>query len=210
MNNISYRGDAIMVTLLGSTVLAFISTNIDYLLILIIIFAKYKNKHEEKLIFIGELLGSGTLIAVSLIAAFWLKLIPEEWILGFLGIIPIIMGIKMYFSDEDEGNEVREKLGKPGQGIILNVIMITIATCGPDNLAIYVPFFTTLSVKDVPVVLMLFFIFLCIITWLSKMITNLPKIQEFFQNFGNLITLVVYVFLGLYILLESGTIQHFM
>lgn len=198
-----------MTALIGSTVLAFISTNIDYLLILIIIFAKYKNKHDDKLIFIGELLGSGTLIVVSLIVAFWLKMIPEEWILGFLGIIPIVMGIKMYFGDEDEGNEVREKLGKPQRSIILSVIMITIATCGPDNLAIYVPFFTTLNAGDIPIVLGLFFIFLCMITWLSKMITNLPKIQVFFERFGNLITLLVYVFLGIYILLESGTIQHF-
>ena len=198
-----------MTALIGSTVLAFISTNIDYLLILIIIFAKYKNKHDDKLIFIGELLGSGTLIVVSLIVAFWLKMIPEEWILGFLGIIPIVMGIKMYFGDEDEGNEVREKLGKPQRSIILSVIMITIATCGPDNLAIYVPFFTTLNAGDIPIVLGLFFIFLCMITWLSKMITNLPKIQVFFERFGDLITLLVYVFLGIYILLESGTIQHF-
>ncbi|MDK1726777.1 cadmium resistance transporter [Dellaglioa algida] len=198
-----------MAALIGSTVLAFISTNIDYLLILIIIFAKYKNKHDDKLIFIGELLGSGTLIVVSLIVAFWLKMIPEEWILGFLGIIPIVMGIKMYFGDEDEGNEVREKLGKPQRSIILSVIMITIATCGPDNLAIYVPFFTTLNAGDIPIVLGLFFIFLCMITWLSKMITNLPKIQVFFERFGDLITLLVYVFLGIYILLESGTIQHF-
>ena len=198
-----------MAALIGSTVLAFISTNIDYLLILIIIFAKYKNKHDDKLIFIGELLGSGTLIVVSLIVAFWLKMIPEEWILGFLGIIPIVMGIKMYFGDEDEGNEVREKLGKPQRSIVLSVIMITIATCGPDNLAIYVPFFTTLNAGDIPIVLGLFFIFLCMITWLSKMITNLPKIQVFFERFGDLITLLVYVFLGIYILLESGTIQHF-
>ncbi|TWW12644.1 cadmium transporter [Dellaglioa algida] len=198
-----------MTALIGSTVLAFISTNIDYLLILIIIFAKYKNKHDDKLIFIGELLGSGTLIVVSLIVAFWLKMIPEEWILGFLGIIPIVMGIKMYFGDEDEGNEVREKLGKPQRSIVLSVIMITIATCGPDNLAIYVPFFTTLNAGDIPIVLGLFFIFLCMITWLSKMITNLPKIQVFFERFGDLITLLVYVFLGIYILLESGTIQHF-
>lgn len=198
-----------MTALIGSTVLAFISTNIDYLLILIIIFAKYKNKHDDKLIFIGELLGSGTLIVVSLIVAFWLKMIPEEWILGFLGIIPIVMGIKMYFGDENEGNEVREKLGKPQRSIILSVIMITIATCGPDNLAIYVPFFTTLNAGDIPIVLGLFFIFLCMITWLSKMITNLPKIQVFFERFGDLITLLVYVFLGIYILLESGTIQHF-
>ncbi|CAM2848787.1 cadmium resistance transporter [Dellaglioa algida] len=198
-----------MAALIGSTVLAFISTNIDYLLILIIIFAKYKNKHDDKLIFIGELLGSGTLIGVSLIVAFWLKMIPEEWILGFLGIIPIVMGIKMYFGDEDEGNEVREKLGKPQRSIVLSVIMITIATCGPDNLAIYVPFFTTLNAGDIPIVLGLFFIFLCMITWLSKMITNLPKIQVFFERFGDLITLLVYVFLGIYILLESGTIQHF-
>lgn len=198
-----------MTALIGSTVLAFISTNIDYLLILIIIFAKYKNKHDDKLIFIGELLGSGTLIGVSLIVAFWLKMIPEEWILGFLGIIPIVMGIKMYFGDEDEGNEVREKLGKPQRSIILSVIMITIATCGPDNLAIYVPFFTTLNAGDIPIVLGLFFIFLCMITWLSKMITKLPKIQVFFERFGDLITLLVYVFLGIYILLESGTIQHF-
>ncbi|MHC9532031.1 cadmium resistance transporter [Dellaglioa sp. BT-FLS60] len=199
-----------MSKLISSTILAFISTNTDYLLILVIIFAKYKNKHDEKLIFIGELLGSGTLIAVSLIAAFWLKMIPDEWILGFLGIIPIVMGIKMYFNDEEEGDAVRKKLEISKYGIILNVFLITIATCGPDNLAIYVPYFTTLTADTIPLVLLLFIMFLCIITVLSKKITDLPKVGDFFKKYGDLITLVVYVILGVYILLENGTIQHFL
>jgi len=50
-------------------------------------------------------------------------MVPQTWILGLLGIIPMIMGINC------------------NTGTIINVTIITITTCGADNIGIYVPLF---------------------------------------------------------------------
>ena len=40
-------------------------------------------------LYIGQYVGSVTLIVVSLFFAFVLNYVPEKWILGLLGLIPI-------------------------------------------------------------------------------------------------------------------------
>lgn len=53
------------------------------------------------------------LVAFSLFAAYVLNLIPEDWIIGLLGLIPLYLGIRIAFKgeqDEDE-EEVLEKIG---------------------------------------------------------------------------------------------------
>ena len=42
------------------------------------------------------------LIVVSLFFAFVLNYVPEKWILGLLGLIPIYLGIKVAIDDEGE------------------------------------------------------------------------------------------------------------
>lgn len=64
-----------------SAVLVFISTSIDYLVVLTILFSLIKS--DKKLaIYIGQYIGTGLLVGFSLIAAYFLKFIPEDWLIG--------------------------------------------------------------------------------------------------------------------------------
>ena len=90
-----------------SALAVYVSTSIDYLLILMIIFSQSSTKGKMKGIIGGQYLGTGMLVAFSLFAAYVLNLIPEDWIIGLLGLIPLYLGIRIAFKGEQDEDEER-------------------------------------------------------------------------------------------------------
>ena len=135
-----------MLQMIVSAIAVYVSTSIDYLLILMIIFSQSHTKRNMKGIIGGQYLGMGTLVAFSLFAAYVLNLIPEDWIVGLLGLIPLFLGVRVALRGEDQEDEgVLEKLEEGGANRLLwTVTLITIAS-GGDNLGIYIPYFTSLT-----------------------------------------------------------------
>ncbi|MCG1802043.1 cadmium resistance transporter, partial [Staphylococcus epidermidis] len=74
-----------MIQTIVTAAILYIATAVDLLVILLIFFAKAKTKKEYRDIYIGQYVGSVTLIVVSLFFAFVLNYVPEKWILGLLG-----------------------------------------------------------------------------------------------------------------------------
>lgn len=69
-----------------SALAVYVSTSIDYLLILMIIFSQSSTKGKMKGI-IGTIPGNGNASCVQFICSLCLNLIPEDWIIGLLGLI---------------------------------------------------------------------------------------------------------------------------
>ena len=88
-----------------TSLIAFISTNIDDILILTFIFTANKNAKTYKII-LGKYIGMALLTAVSIISAMGLKLIDPKY-LFLLGFVPIILGIKEIISNLK--NDKKEK-----------------------------------------------------------------------------------------------------
>lgn len=192
------------IILTGAT--AYISTSIDYLIILMLIFYRTKTRNQKISVYIGDLLGTSVLVLVSLILAFLLHLIPADWILGLLGLIPITMGVRLLLGNDDDDSDLVNGKLKDSHRIITNVAVITIATCGADNIGIYVPYFVTLSKYEIIIVLLTFLIMLTIFFLLGYGLVKLPPIANFLEQYGRWITAIVYILIGLYIMIESGTI----
>ena len=194
-----------MLTLIFSGATAYISTSIDYLVILMLIFCRASSKNERLTVYLGDLLGTSVLVIISLILAFVLHFIPATWLLGILGLIPIIMGMKLIVNGEENTDTVVNQKLNARRGFLLNVAMITIATCGADNIDIYVPFFVTLSVSGILIVLLTFTEMLTIFCYLGYLLVKVPVIAKSLEKYGRWITAAVYILLGLYIMFESGT-----
>ncbi|GAB5054338.1 CadD family cadmium resistance transporter [Pediococcus parvulus] len=194
-----------MLTLIFSGVTAYISTSIDYLVILMLIFCRASSKNERLTVYLGDLLGTSVLVIISLILAFVLHFIPATWLLGILGLIPIIMGMKLIVNGEENTDTVVNQKLNARRGFLLNVAMITIATCGADNIGIYVPFFVTLSVSGILIVLLTFTVMLTIFCYLGYLLVKVPVIAKSLEKYSRWITAAVYILLGLYIMFESGT-----
>ena len=69
-----------MIQTIVTAAILYIATAVDLLVILLIFFAKAKTKKEYRDIYIGQYVGSVTLIVVSLFFAFVLNYVPEKWI----------------------------------------------------------------------------------------------------------------------------------
>lgn len=190
-----------------SGITAYISTSIDYIIILMIIFSKAKTKKDHASIYFGDLLGTTVLVSGALLMAFALNFVPQEWILGFLGLIPIYMGIKLLVKGEEDNDEVVSSSLKK-YNLLISTAFITIATCGADNLGIYTPLFVSQSFQQVLLTLVVFFIMLNVFFFLGWMFSSIPTVEKVLEKYGTWISAIVYILLGLFIMVESGTIQH--
>lgn len=92
-------------------------------------------------------IGTGLLVGASLVAAYVVNFVPEEWMVGLLGLIPIYLGIRFAIvgEGEEEEEEIIERLeqSKANQ-LFWTVTLLTIAS-GGDNLGIYIPYFASLD-----------------------------------------------------------------
>ncbi|MGV8049581.1 MAG: CadD family cadmium resistance transporter [Anaerolineaceae bacterium] len=199
---------------MGATILSalavFISTSIDYVLILTIIFVQTRTKKGILHVVGGQYLGTAVLVVASLLIAFILHFIPEEWIIGLLGIIPIILGVRVATQkerdkEEDEAEEVNKKLETAkANRLFWTITLITIAS-GGDNLGIYIPYFASLAGSDFFIILLVFLIATAILCYIGYKLSTIRLISETLEKYERIIVPIVYIALGIYIMAESGT-----
>lgn len=200
---------------MGQTIISaigvYISTSIDYLIILIILFAQLSQNKQKWHIYAGQYLGTGLLIGVSLVAAYIVNFVPEAWMVGLLGLIPIYLGIR--FAIVGEGKEEEEIIERLEQSkanqLFWTVTLLTIAS-GGDNLGIYIPYFASLDWSQTLVALLVFAIGIIIFCELSRVLSSIPLIFETIEKYERIIVPLVFIPLGLYIMYESGTIETFL
>ena len=199
--------EVILLQSILSALAVYISTSIDYLFILLIIFSQSHTKKGLRQIYWGQYLGTSLLVAVSLFAAYVLNFIPQDWIIGILGLIPIFLGIKVALVGEEEEEEVVEKLESRGTNRLLwTVTLITIAS-GGDNLGIYIPYFTSLAVSEIIIALIVFTLSVAILCSISYKLAKISFVSETLEKYERIIVPIVFIGLGVYILIENGTIQ---
>ncbi|HGJ6614723.1 TPA: CadD family cadmium resistance transporter [Streptococcus pneumoniae] len=202
---------------MGQTIISaigvYISTSIDYLIILIILFAQLSQNKQKWHIYAGQYLGTGLLVGASLVAAYVVNFVPEEWMVGLLGLIPIYLGIRFAIVGEDaeeEEEEIIERLeqSKANQ-LFWTVTLLTIAS-GGDNLGIYIPYFASLDRSQTLVALLVFVIGIIIFCEISRVLSSIPLIFETIEKYERIIVPLVFILLGLYIMYENGTIETFL
>ena len=198
-----------MIQTIVTAAILYIATAVDLLVILLIFFARAKTKKEYRDIYIGQYVGSVALIVVSLFFAFVLNYVPEKWILGLLGLIPIYLGIKVAIYGDSDGEErAKKELNEKGLSKLVGTIaIITIASCGADNIGVFVPYFVTLSVTDLLITLFVFLILIFFLVFTAQKLANIPGVGEIVEKFGRWIMAVIYIALGLFIIIENDTIQ---
>ena len=195
-----------MVQNVVTSIILYSGTAVDLLIILMLFFAKRKSRKDIINIYLGQFLGSVSLILLSLLFAFVLHYIPSKEILGLLGLIPIFLGLKVLFLGDSDGEAIaKEGLRKDNKNLIFLVAMITFASCGADNIGIFVPYFTTLNLADLIVALLTFLVMIYLLVFSAQKLAQVPSVGETLEKYSRWFIAVVYLGLGIYILIENNS-----
>ena len=189
-----------------TSIILYSGTAIDLLIILMLFFAKRKSRKDIINIYLGQFLGSGSLILLSLLFAFVLNYIPSKEILGLLGLIPIFLGLKVLLLGDSDGEAIaKEGLRKDNKNLIFLVAMITFASCGADNIGVFVPYFTTLNLANLIVALLTFLVMIYLLVFSAQKLAQVSSVGEILEKYSRWFIAVVYLGLGIYILIENNS-----
>lgn len=189
-----------------TSIILYSGTAVDLFIILMLFFAKRKSRKDIINIYLGQFLGSVSLILLSLLFAFVLDYIPSKEILGLLGLIPIFLGIKVLLLGDSDGEAIaKEGLRKDNKNLIFLVAMITFASCGADNIGVFVPYFTTLNLANLIVALLTFLVMIYLLVFSAQKLAQVPSVGETLEKYSRWFVAVVYLGLGVYILIENNS-----
>ena len=189
-----------------TSIILYSGTAVDLLIILMLFFAKRKSRKDIINIYLGQFLGSGSLILLSLFFAFVLNYIPSKEILGLLGLIPIFLGLKVLLLGDSDGEAIaKEGLRKDNKNLIFLVAMITFASCGADNIGVFVPYFTTLNLANLIVALLTFLVMIYLLVFSAQKLAQVSSVGETLEKYSRWFIAVVYLGLGIYILIENNS-----
>ena len=188
-----------------TSIILYSGTAVDLLIILMLFFAKRKSRKDIINIYLGQFLGSVSLILLSLLFAFVLNYIPSKEILGLLGLIPIFLGLKVLLLGDSDGEAIaKDGLRKDDKNLIFLVAMITFASCGADNIGVFVPYFITLNLANLIVALLTFLVMIYLLVFSAQKLAQVPSVGEILEKYSRWFIAVVYLGLGIYILIENN------
>ena len=191
-----------------TSIILYSGTAVDLLIILMLFFAKRKSRKDIINIYLGQFLGSVSLIFLSLLFAFVLNYIPSKEILGLLGLIPIFLGLKVLLLGDSDGEAIaKDGLRKDNKNLIFLVAMITFASCGADNIGVFVPYFTTLNLANLIVTLLTFLVMIYLLVFSAQKLAQVPSVGETLEKYSRWFIAVVYLGLGMYILIENNSFE---
>lgn len=200
-------------------IIAFSATNIDDIMILLLLFSQVDINLRRRHIILGQYLGFAAIVLASLPGFFGGLIVQREWI-GLLGILPIAIGLMQLLKREQETIEIQEVTTdfKHASSVnsVLSVILsilhpqtykvaaVTIAN-GGDNISIYVPLFAGQSLASLGVILSVFFIMVGVWCAIAYLLSQHVTIAKILSRYGNVLVPFVLIGLGLFIMYERGT-----
>lgn len=205
-------------------IIAFTVTNIDDMMILLLLFSQIDSNFRKRHIFIGQYLGFFAIIILSLPGFFGGLFIQREW-LGLLGIIPIAIGMKQLINQQAEGTESTEvqtvnpdfpRLLHPNPvfSFFLSILhpntyqvaAITIANSG-DNISVYIPLFAGQDFVSLGIIIAVFLAMVGVGCGIAYLLTSQVTIGYILSRYGRAMIPFILMALGLFILYDRGTFK---
>ncbi len=196
-----------------------------------IFFSGVNNDMKTRHVVIGQYLGMGALIIISIIGALGVSVIPHEYV-GLLGLAPIYLGIKEYVNykreSETEKNieneeckaieknnleeitdtQIGEKETSSNRFInsgVIKVFSVTFAN-GGDNIGIYIPIFAKMDLLSIIVTIVIFMILVAIWCFIALRISKHHLVQRGIEKYKHIFVPIIFIVLGIFILIDSGSL----
>ena len=176
--------------------LSFAATNLDDIVILMLLYSAARDARGRAGVTAGQFLGVGVLTAASLLGAAGLRLLPPEY-LRWLGFVPLLLGLYSWLQRKAEDSP--EFRPGAGRGKVLSVALLTVAN-GGDNLGVWLPLFAGYSPARRFAAVAVFAAMTGLWCFLGRHLSTLPGVAGFLQRHGRALVPWVLMLLGLYIL----------
>ncbi|QHG17198.1 cadmium resistance transporter [Nostoc sp. ATCC 53789] len=202
------------VTAITTGAIAFIATNIDDIVILLLFFSQINTSLRPRHIVAGQFLGFTVLLILSLPGLFGGLVLSKNWI-GLLGLLPMSIGISSLLNrEEDSSKEVVATTEEAEASTITSffspqaysVAAVTLAN-GSDNISVYVPLFASSNLESFVVIIGLFFILLGIWCYGAYKLTHYRVIADILTRYINNFVPFILIGLGAFIVLKSGALS---
>lgn len=191
--------------LVGLGIASFVGTNLDDMLILLIFYSNHQFQTSH--VVLGQYIGMSALIAVALVASLVSLVIPHN-LLGFVGLLPIAIGIKELIElrkKEDEAAGASEKISKSRWISYLPFLTVSAITfSGGEEIGVYTSVFATNSeageiITVVAVVMALTGVWCAV----AYHLLSRPIVAKRIQRLARVGLPIVLIGLGMYILIEA-------
>ncbi|UIJ62577.1 cadmium resistance transporter [Amycolatopsis acidiphila] len=185
----------------------FAGTNIDDLLVLTLLFlaARATGRPAAWQIWVGQYLGLGVLVAVSIAAALGFTLVSSGWA-GLFGLAPCTLGL-LKLAAAWRARRTGATTPDPVATGTASVAALTIAN-GGDNISAYAPLFHTLGTTATVYTMMVFAVLLAgwiaAGSWLGSRRAAVSAVERF----GQWLVPLVYLLIGAAIIVESGVLRN--
>jgi len=192
--------------LVGVGIAAFVATNIDDFFILMVFFARPRFPSSQ--IVLGQYIGMGSLIGVSLAGSLITLVLPRN-LIGLIGLIPIAVGIKELVESHNKGDkEDDEKLvkkllqSKKTRLPFLTIAAITFS--GGEEIGIYTTLFATNNeVESIITLISVVMVLTAFWCFLANYLVRHSFLANVFRSIGSRVIPYVLIGLGIYILAEA-------
>lgn len=188
-------------------VTAFAATNLDDILLLVLFFGD--NYYRARDVFLGQAMGIGLLVLISLILSIAASALPRPWV-GLFGLFPVLIGARELIArrhDADDGGDAprpNATIGHsaPGRRRAMAVAAVTVAN-GGDNIGVYTSLFATHSAAETLVLLLVFVVMLWLWLYGAYYLVRRSAVAGKLQRAGHAVFPYALIILGVVIMTEA-------
>jgi cadmium resistance protein CadD (predicted permease) len=130
-----------------------------------------------------------------------LKGIFSQHYLSFLGLIPILLGLKAFYHLLRKDKNAGENYSAGAPASFIQVALVTFAN-GGDNIGVYTPLFAVTSGYYIKLYVLIFIFMVAIWSLAGYYAAKHPLVKKMFSSYGEIILPVFLILLGLGILLQ--------
>ncbi len=180
----------------------FAATNVDNLVLLVgwMLSGRVPRHH----IFMGYSVGMALLLAVTIGLGFSSNLMPVQY-LGYLGVIPVLLGVKMLFDLWRNTNVDIDDLQAPGQKSSIIAIASTQLANGVDTILVFSPLLADSSGDIDYVIVSSFTVMVAVWFGVARLLALHASRLKYVTLAGQWIAPVVMILVGIYILDNTAT-----
>lgn len=204
--------DELLESVLSTVILGivlFAATNIDDVFILLGFFADRTFRVRD--VVLGQYLGIIVLVGASLAAAMLALIVPLQYI-GWLGLIPIALGVKKLYDhwrSVDEDDSAGHGAASSAFRRVMSVAAVTVAN-GGDNIGVYTPVFAVHSAAEICAVLVVFAVMTGIWCGIAHWMVNHRTLGAPIRRYAQALMPLVLIAIGVWVIYEAGSLQVLM